>query len=66
MRRTIALLATMLLSTTVFAQANAPAVVCNVKVVSDKVKDVSSLEAWKKSWILPGMTDKDKAIAIWE
>ena len=28
-----------------------PAVVCNVKVLSDKVKDVSSLDAWKKSYI---------------
>lgn len=43
-----------------------PAVVANVKVVSSKVKDVSSLEAWKKSYIKEGMTDKDKALAIWE
>ena len=45
---------------------DAVAVVCNVKVVSDKVKDVSSLEAWKRSYIQEGMTDKDKALAIWE
>ena len=45
---------------------DAPGVVANVKVVSDKVKDVSSLEAWKKSYIQEGMTDKDKALAIWE
>ena len=43
-----------------------PAIVGNVKVVSDKVKDVSSLEAWKKSYIKEGMTDEQKAMAIWE
>ncbi len=42
------------------------AVVANVKVLSNKVKDVSSLEAWKKSYIQPGMADEDKALAIWE
>ena len=47
------------------AQQNV-AVVANVKVLSDKVKDVSSLEAWKKSYIREGMSDKDKALAIWE
>jgi hypothetical protein len=41
-------------------------VVANVKVLSDKVEDVSSLEAWKKSWIKEGMSDQDKAIAIWK
>jgi hypothetical protein len=41
-------------------------VVANVKVVSDKVRDVSSLEAWKKSYIQDGMSDKDKALAVWE
>ncbi|MGB2822604.1 MAG: hypothetical protein WBF17_16590, partial [Phycisphaerae bacterium] len=41
-------------------------VVCNVKVISDKVEDVSSLDAWRKSWIKPGMTDEDKALAIWK
>lgn len=48
------------------AQQEAPAVVCNVKVVSDKVKDVSDLQAWKKSYLKDGMSDKDKGIAIWE
>jgi hypothetical protein len=44
----------------------APAgVVCNVKVLSDKVEDVSSLEAWAASNIKPGMTDEEKALAIW-
>lgn len=40
-------------------------VVCHVKVVSDKVEDVSSLEAWKQSFIRDGMTDQQKALAIW-
>ncbi len=41
-------------------------VVANVKVLSDKVKDVSSLAAWKRSYIQEGMSDEDKALAIWE
>ncbi|MFB3891751.1 MAG: hypothetical protein ACE15C_06980 [Phycisphaerae bacterium] len=44
---------------------SAPGTVCHVKVVSDKVLDVSSLEAWKKSFIEPAKTNQDKAIAIW-
>jgi len=43
-----------------------PGVVSHVKVVSDKVPDVSSLEAWRKSWIKPGMSNDDKALAIWK
>jgi len=41
-------------------------VVANVKIVSDKAPDVSSLEAWKHSFIKDGMTDKEKALAIWK
>jgi hypothetical protein len=40
--------------------------VCNIKVLSDKVPDVSSLEAWKKSFIKDGMTNQEKALAIWK
>jgi len=40
-------------------------VVCNIKVVSDKVQDVSSLEAWQRSFIKPDMSDEEKALAIW-
>src|SRR5512146_2769644 len=54
------------LSTTRFAADPAPAVVCNVKVLSDKVPDVSSLEAWKKSTLKDTMSDQDKALAIWK
>ena len=56
-----------------FAALTAPAadaakpvgVVSHVKVLSDKVRDVSSMEAWKRSFIKEGMTDEQKAIAIW-
>lgn len=40
-------------------------VVCNVTVLSDKVPDVSSLEAWKASFLKDGMTDAEKALAVW-
>src|SRR5437870_1601409 len=40
--------------------------VCNIKVLSDNVPDVSSLEAWKKSFIKDGMSDRDKALAAWK
>ena len=40
-------------------------VVSNVKVVSDGVPDMSSLDAWRKWCIKPGMTDREKALAIW-
>src|SRR5438067_9478795 len=40
-------------------------VVCNVKVLSDKVPDVSSMEAWKQSFLKPGMSDQEKALAAW-
>ncbi len=43
-----------------------PGVVSHISVVSDKVPDVSSLEAWKKSYIKDGMSDADKAMAIWK
>ena len=43
-----------------------PTVVSHVKVVSNNVEDISSLEAWKQSFIKPGMTDAQKAMAVWE
>jgi len=48
------------------APAPAPGVVSHVKVLSDKVPDVSSLDAWKQSFIKDGMSDKDKALAVWK
>lgn len=45
--------------------ASQPAgVVSNIKVLSDKVPDISSIEAWKKSFIKEKMTDKEKALAV--
>lgn len=41
-------------------------VVSHVKVLCDKVPDVSSLEAWKAWAIKPGMTEEEKAIAVWQ
>lgn len=46
-------------------QAVPVGVVCHVKVVSDKVPDISSLEAWGRSFLKPGMTDEEKALAAW-
>lgn len=40
-------------------------VVSNIKVLSDKVEDVSTLEDWKNTYIKPGMSEKEKALAIW-
>jgi hypothetical protein len=40
-------------------------VVSHIKVLSDKVEDVSSLETWKQAFIKPGMTDEQKALAVW-
>ena len=45
--------------------AGAVGVVSHVKVLCDHVRDVSSLEAWKRSFIHDGMTDEQKALAIW-
>jgi hypothetical protein len=48
------------------AQDEGVAVVSHVKVMSDKnTEDVTSPEAWKASVIKPGMTDQEKAIAVW-
>jgi hypothetical protein len=46
-------------------ESKSAGVVCNVKVLSDKVPDVSSLEAWKQSFLKPGMSDQEKALAAW-
>lgn len=53
------------LGSSAFVSTNQVGVVCNIKVVSDKVPDVSSLEAWQRSFIKPGMSDEEKALAIW-
>ena len=62
----LSMAAVALLSSAISAQTpSQPAgVVSNIKVLTDKWPDVSSLEDWKKSCIKEGMTDKDKALAI--
>jgi len=39
-------------------------VVSHLNLVSDKSPDVSTLEAWRKSYITDGMSEQEKAIAI--
>ncbi len=46
--------------------AAVPGVVSHIKLLSDKCEDVSSLEDWKKTYIKEGMSDQDKALAIWK
>ena len=41
-------------------------VVSYIKVLSDKVPDVSNLDAWKKSYIKDGMSDEEKARTVWK
>jgi hypothetical protein len=41
-------------------------IVSHVNVVSDKVEDVSSLAAWQKSFIKNGMSNEQKALAVWQ
>ncbi|MFB3890776.1 MAG: hypothetical protein ACE15C_02005 [Phycisphaerae bacterium] len=41
-------------------------VVSHIKVLSDKSEDISSPEDWKKTYIKEGMSEQDKAIAIWK
>jgi hypothetical protein len=56
------------LALTFFAGASqaqqAPGVVSNIKVLMAGWPDVPSLEDWKKTYIKDGMSDKDKALAI--
>jgi len=47
-------------------EARRPGVVSNIKVISDKVEDVTTLEDRKRSYIRDGMSDREKAIAIWK
>ncbi len=67
---TTAAVAAMLLTGPGAGRADGPSasevgVVSHVKVLSDHVRDVSSLEAWKRSFIRDGTTDEQKALAIW-
>ncbi len=44
--------------------AESVGVVSHLNVVSDKSEDLSTLEAWKRTYIRDGMSDQDKAIAL--
>ncbi len=44
--------------------AEQPGVVSNISVVSDQIEDVSSIEAWQRSFIKPGMSEAQKAQAV--
>ena len=65
---TIALLAALgpALAADAPAARNPVGIVSHVKVLSDKVEDVSSLEAWKKAFIKDGMSAREKALAVWK
>src|SRR5436853_75407 len=47
------------------ADTSPAGIVSHIKVLSDKIEDVSSMNAWLKSCIKPGMTDEKKALAVW-
>jgi hypothetical protein len=65
---TVALMSGLLLTVTV-ARAEGPGAsgtrVNNLKVLSDKVDDVTTVENLLKSFVRPGMTDQERARAIW-
>ena len=41
-------------------------IVSHIKVLSNHCEDVSSPEDWRRTYIKDGMTDHDKALAIWK
>jgi hypothetical protein len=41
-----------------------PGIVSNISIVSPHTEDVSSLEAWERSCIRPGMSEAEKAAAV--
>src|SRR5438046_1327471 len=55
----------LLICVTVASAAGESGIVSYIKVLSDKVEDVSSMEGWKKSFIKDGMSDEQKALAVW-
>jgi hypothetical protein len=48
------------------SNTNQVGVVCHVKVVSDKIPDMTNLETWKKAYIKDGMSDAEKAMTVWK
>lgn len=61
----IATAAASLVATGAMLGAGEPGVVSHVKVVSNRIEDVSSLEAWRQAFIRDNMSDQEKAGAIW-
>ena len=45
---------------------SAVGIVCHVKVTSDRVPDMTNLETWKKAYLKEGMSDEQKAMAVWK
>jgi hypothetical protein len=60
----VVLIASMNLLAFAIRAADAPAIVSNIKVLSDKVEDVSSIEALQKSIFKEGMSEQAKAVAL--
>jgi hypothetical protein len=60
-----ALIGAALLNSAMQAAEPAVGVVSHIKVLSDKIEDVSSLEAWRRSFIKDGMSEPEKAMAVW-
>ena len=48
------------------SQQPAAGVVSHIKILSDKVEDVSSMDAWMKSFIKEGMSGEQKGLAVWQ
>src|SRR3954467_13661516 len=55
----------LLLAPTAFAQSRAGGRVNNLKVLSDKIDDVTTPENILKSFVKPGMSYADRAKALW-
>ncbi len=43
-----------------------PSTVSHIKVLSNHVEDVTTLEDWKRTYIKAGMSDQEKALAVWK
>src|SRR5438552_142341 len=56
---------TLLLTPAAYAQSRAGGRINNLKVLSDKIDDVTTPENILKSFVKPGMTDAERAKALW-
>lgn len=62
--RRLTLAAVFAMSSITLAAEREVGVVSHLNLTSDKSPDVSTLQAWKQSYISEGMSDQDKSIAI--